>query len=78
MLSHSTQVQAPRADSLHRVGVGPPGEALQNNSRNRALESGAVASIFWHAELAELRKADQDWLEANSVVIDVKEPLWLE
>ena len=37
-----------------------------------------VASNVWHHDVHELRKADADWLAANSLVLDVKEPLWQE
>ena len=36
-----------------------------------------VASNVWHHEVHELRKADADWLCANALVIDVREPLWV-
>ena len=35
-----------------------------------------VASNIWHHEIHELRKADADWLAANALVFDVREPLW--
>ena len=37
-----------------------------------------VASNVWHHDVHELRKADADWLAANSLVLDVSEPLWQE
>ena len=37
-----------------------------------------VASNVWHHDVHELRKADADWLAANSLVLDVREPLWQE
>ena len=35
-----------------------------------------VASNVWHHVVHELRKADADWLTANSLVMDVRENLW--
>ena len=35
-----------------------------------------VASNVWHHDVYQLRKADADWLAANSLVLNVSEPLW--
>ena len=37
-----------------------------------------VASNVWHHDVYQLRKADADWLAANSLVLNVSEPLWQE
>ena len=35
-----------------------------------------VATNIWHHEVARLSCDDANWLQANSVVINVTEPLW--
>ena len=37
-----------------------------------------LCSNNWESSLLELRKADQDWVKANSIVLHVTEPMWIE
>ena len=36
-----------------------------------------LASNNWHTSLAGLSPADQEWIHANSIVLDVEEEMWL-
>ena len=36
-----------------------------------------VTSNIWMGTVVGLAEADRNWLTANSVVVDVREPLWL-
>ena len=35
-----------------------------------------LSSNNWHSSLQELPAADRDWVNANSIVLDVTEPMW--
>ena len=37
-----------------------------------------LASNNWHSSLAELTSGDQEWIGANSIVLDVDEPMWVQ
>ena len=37
-----------------------------------------LASNNWHSSMARLNAPDQDWILANSIVLDVLEPMWCE
>ena len=37
-----------------------------------------LASNNWHSSLSMLPAADRAWIQANSIVLDVHEPMWCE
>ena len=37
-----------------------------------------LASNNWHSSLSMLPAADRAWIQANSIVLDVDEPMWCE
>lgn len=37
-----------------------------------------LASNNWHSSMARLAEADREWIVANSIVLDVNEPMWKE
>ena len=37
-----------------------------------------LASNNWHSSLMMLPAADRAWIQANSIVLDINEPMWCE
>ena len=37
-----------------------------------------LASNNWHSSLSKLSKADQEWVNSNSIVLNVEEAMWEE
>ena len=37
-----------------------------------------LASNNWHSSMARLAEADREWIVANSILVDVNEPMWKE
>ena len=37
-----------------------------------------LATNSWHSSLSLIPAADREWIQANSIVLDVLEPMWCE